>query len=227
MSRTARAQHICAICNKQFKNNYNLRRHQSVHTGVRMKDRAREQAEGAEKGAAGQVGVVAVAALPVLAVGAGGRAERPAVPLSLLHLSAPPPLAPPGVLAGAQQTPLGGRDGEGIAMANVMASVNPHAPPPAAVVMATGATVQVGQGLVETAVVKPKPSSTLFLKLPPPQIPSSLADFDSLCHSLASPQTDPFRDQTPSVPGFGAGPQFKKHCARSPSPPTRSPACSL
>uniref|UniRef100_H2L3E3 MYC-associated zinc finger protein b (purine-binding transcription factor) n=1 Tax=Oryzias latipes TaxID=8090 RepID=H2L3E3_ORYLA len=142
VSRTARAQHICAICNKQFKNNYNLRRHQSVHTGVRMKDRAREQAEGAEKGAAGQVGVVAVAALPVLAVGAGGRAERPAVPLSLLHLSAPPPLAPPGVLAGAQQTPLGGRDGEGIAMANVMASVNPHAPPPAAVVMATGATVQ-------------------------------------------------------------------------------------
>uniref|UniRef100_A0A8C7Y2Q2 MYC associated zinc finger protein n=1 Tax=Oryzias sinensis TaxID=183150 RepID=A0A8C7Y2Q2_9TELE len=140
VSRTARAQHICAICNKQFKNNYNLRRHQSVHTGVRMKDRARE-------------------------------AERPAVPLSLLHLSAPPPLAPPGVLAGAQQTPLGGQDGEGIAMANVMASVNPHAPPPAAVVMATGATVQVGQGLVETAVVKPKPSSTLFLKLPPLKSP--------------------------------------------------------
>ncbi|XP_054913880.1 myc-associated zinc finger protein isoform X2 [Poeciliopsis prolifica] len=31
--RPARVQHICAICNKQFKNNYNLRRHQSVHTG--------------------------------------------------------------------------------------------------------------------------------------------------------------------------------------------------
>uniref|UniRef100_A0A3B5KU30 MYC-associated zinc finger protein b (purine-binding transcription factor) n=1 Tax=Xiphophorus couchianus TaxID=32473 RepID=A0A3B5KU30_9TELE len=41
--RPARVQHICAICNKQFKNNYNLRRHQSVHTGVRMKDRARVQ----------------------------------------------------------------------------------------------------------------------------------------------------------------------------------------
>uniref|UniRef100_A0A3Q3BI79 MYC associated zinc finger protein n=1 Tax=Kryptolebias marmoratus TaxID=37003 RepID=A0A3Q3BI79_KRYMA len=129
--RPARAQHICAICNKQFKNNYNLRRHQSVHTGVRMKDRARVQAEGAKEGAAGQVVV------------------RPAVPLSLLHLSAPPPLAPPGVLAGAQQPPLGCQDGERVAMPNIMAGVNPHAPPPAAVVMATGATVQVGQGLVK------------------------------------------------------------------------------
>uniref|UniRef100_A0A3B5QX00 Myc-associated zinc finger protein-like n=1 Tax=Xiphophorus maculatus TaxID=8083 RepID=A0A3B5QX00_XIPMA len=127
--RPARVQHICAICNKQFKNNYNLRRHQSVHTGVRMKDRARVQAEGAKEGAAGQV------------------VARPTVPLSLLHLSVPPPLAPPGVLAGVQQPPLGGQDGEGVAMPNVMATVNPHAPPPAAVVMATGATVQVGQGL--------------------------------------------------------------------------------
>ncbi|XP_042363849.1 myc-associated zinc finger protein isoform X2 [Plectropomus leopardus] len=141
VSRPARVPHICAICNKQFKNNYNLRRHQSVHTGVRMKDRAREQAEGAKEGAAGQV-AVAVAAPSAMAVGAGGRAERPTVPLSLLHLSAPPTLAPPGVLAGAQQPPLGSQDGEGVAMANAMASVNPHAPPPAAVVMATGATVQ-------------------------------------------------------------------------------------
>lgn len=165
VSRPARVQHICAICNKQFKNNYNLRRHQSVHTGVRMKDRAREQAEGAKERAASQV--VAAAADPsAMAVGAGGRAERPHVPLSLLHLSAPPPLAPPGVLAGVQQPPLGGQDCEGVAMPNVMASVNPHAPPPAAVVMATGAAVQVGQGLVEMAVVNPEPSSMLFLKLP-------------------------------------------------------------
>ncbi|MEQ2195019.1 hypothetical protein XENOCAPTIV_006228, partial [Xenoophorus captivus] len=146
--RPARVQHICAICNKQFKNNYNLRRHQSVHTGVRMKDRARVQAEGAKEGAAGQVVVAAAAVPPAMAVGAGGRAERPTIPLSLLHLSVPPPLAPPGVLAGTQQPPLGGQDGEGVAMPNVMATVNPHAPPPAAVVMATGATVQVGQGLV-------------------------------------------------------------------------------
>lgn len=135
VSRPARVPHICAICNKQFKNNYNLRRHQSVHTGVRMKDRAREQAEGAKEGAAGQV---------VMAVGGGGRVERTTVPLSLLHLSEPPPLAPPGVLVAAQRGPLGSQDGERVALPNVMASVNPHAPPPAAVVMATGATVQVG-----------------------------------------------------------------------------------
>ncbi|KAM7381668.1 hypothetical protein PAMA_012489 [Pampus argenteus] len=141
VSRPARVPHICAICNKQFKNNYNLRRHQSVHTGVRMKDRAREQAEGAKEGAAGQV-AMAVVAPSVMAVGAGGRSERPTVPISLLHLSAPPSLAPPGLLAGAQQPHLGSQDGEGVAMPNIMASVNPHAPPPAAVVMATGATVQ-------------------------------------------------------------------------------------
>lgn len=141
VSRPGRVPHICAICNKQFKNNYNLRRHQSVHTGVRMKDRAREQAEGAKEGAAGQVVVVAPS---VMAVGDGGRAERTTVPLSLLHLSEPPSLAPPGVLVGAQQPPLGSQDGERVAMPSVMASVNPHAPPPAAVVMATGATVQVG-----------------------------------------------------------------------------------
>ncbi|XP_038161363.1 myc-associated zinc finger protein [Cyprinodon tularosa] len=139
--RPTRVQHICAICNKQFKNNYNLRRHQSVHTGVRMKDRARVQAEGAKEGAAGQV-VVAAATPPAMVVGVGGRTERPTVPLSLLHLSVSPSLAPPGLLAGAQQPPLGSQDGEGVAMPNVMATVNPHAPPPAAVVMATGATVQ-------------------------------------------------------------------------------------
>lgn len=118
-----------------------------------MKDRAREQAEGVQEGAAGQV----VAVVPsVMAVGAGGRAERtPGVPLTLLHLSALPLLAPPGVLAEAQQSHLGCQDGEGVAMPTVVASVNPYAPPPAAVVMATGATVQVGQGLVRMAVVNP------------------------------------------------------------------------
>ncbi|XP_077358838.1 vascular endothelial zinc finger 1 isoform X2 [Festucalex cinctus] len=143
MSRPARVPHICAICNKQFKNNYNLRRHQSVHTGVRMKDRAREQAEGAQEGGAGPV-VAAVVPPSAMVVGAGGRAERtPGVPLTLLHLSALPLLAPAGVLAGgAQQPHLASRDGDGVAVPNVMASVNPHAPPPAAVVMATGATVQ-------------------------------------------------------------------------------------
>lgn len=139
VSRPARVPHICAICNKQFKNNYNLRRHQSVHTGVRMKDRAREQAEGAKEAVVGQVAAVAP---PVMTVGAEGRAERTTVPLSLLHLSVPPTLDPPGVLAGAQHPPLVSQDGEGVAMPNVMANLNPHAPPPAAVVMATGTTVQ-------------------------------------------------------------------------------------
>lgn len=154
LAKPGRPAHVCATCNKEFKNSYNLRRHQSVHTGVRMKDRAREQAEGAKEGAAGQV--VAVMAPSAMAVGAGGRVERTTVPLSLLHLSAPPLLAPPDLLAGAQQPPLGSQDGEGAAMPSIMASVNPHAPPPAAVVMATGATVQVGQGLVEMAVVNPQ-----------------------------------------------------------------------
>lgn len=139
VSRPARVAHICAICNKQFKNNYNLRRHQSVHTGVRMKDRAREQAEGAQEAVVGQVAAVIPS---VVAVGGDGGAERTTVPLSLLHLSVPPPLDPPDMLAGVQHPTLISQDGEGVAIANVVANVNPHAPPPAAVVMATGTTVQ-------------------------------------------------------------------------------------
>ena len=95
-----------SICSKQFKNNYNLRRHQSVHTGVRMKGRAPGQPQGASSS-------------PL----AGGRPERHPVPLSLLHLSIPPPLPPPGVLA-PQQTSLGSQAGDGVAMASVVASVN-------------------------------------------------------------------------------------------------------
>ncbi|KAJ3608484.1 hypothetical protein NHX12_025531 [Muraenolepis orangiensis] len=107
-SRPARASHVCSICNKQFKNNYNLRRHQSVHTGVRMTHRPKETV-----------------------------ARPQAVPLSLLHLSMAPPLAPqqaPGVEAGVAVT----------AATAVVASANPpHTLTPAgAVAMGTGATGQ-------------------------------------------------------------------------------------
>ncbi|XP_077068326.1 myc-associated zinc finger protein isoform X2 [Siphateles boraxobius] len=69
VTRPARPAHICSICNKQFKNSYNLRRHQSVHTGVKMKDRAaREKIDGGK---------------------AVARLERQTIPLSLLQLSIP------------------------------------------------------------------------------------------------------------------------------------------
>ncbi|XP_029284086.1 LOW QUALITY PROTEIN: myc-associated zinc finger protein-like, partial [Cottoperca gobio] len=71
----SRPAHICATCNKEFKNSYNLRRHQSVHTGIKMKDRAaREKEDGGRPGA--------------------GRGEKQTVPLSLLHLTLPPQQPP-------------------------------------------------------------------------------------------------------------------------------------
>ncbi|XP_054463690.1 myc-associated zinc finger protein [Anoplopoma fimbria] len=74
LTKPGRPAHICATCNKEFKNSYNLRRHQSVHTGIKMKDRAaREKEDG----------------------GKGGRVEKQTVPLSLLHLAMPPPPPPP------------------------------------------------------------------------------------------------------------------------------------
>ncbi|XP_069021374.1 myc-associated zinc finger protein isoform X2 [Embiotoca jacksoni] len=70
LPKPGRPAHICATCNKEFKNSYNLRRHQSVHTGIKMKDRAAREKEDAAK---------------------GGRVEKQTVPLSLLHLTLPPP----------------------------------------------------------------------------------------------------------------------------------------
>lgn len=76
--RPGRAAHICAICNKQFKNSYNLRRHQSVHTGVRLKGGSSQNREGGSKEAT--------------------------EPLSLLHLSIVPPTS--GLPAPHPQQPL-------------------------------------------------------------------------------------------------------------------------
>ncbi|XP_056256428.1 myc-associated zinc finger protein isoform X2 [Seriola aureovittata] len=74
LTKPTRPAHICATCNKEFKNSYNLRRHQSVHTGIKMKDRAAREKEDGAKGA---------------------RLEKQTVPLSLLHLTLPPQPPPP------------------------------------------------------------------------------------------------------------------------------------
>ncbi|XP_077412487.1 myc-associated zinc finger protein [Vanacampus margaritifer] len=67
-----RPAHICATCNKEFKNSYNLRRHQSVHTGIKMKDRvARDKDE------------------------SGKSFPRQSIPLSLLQLALPSETANP------------------------------------------------------------------------------------------------------------------------------------
>ncbi|XP_035471714.1 myc-associated zinc finger protein isoform X2 [Scophthalmus maximus] len=77
--KAARPPHVCVTCNKEFKNSYNLRRHQSVHTGIRMKDRAAREREDGGRG--------------------GGRGEKQAVPLSLLQLTLPPQAPPPPAVA--------------------------------------------------------------------------------------------------------------------------------
>lgn len=120
VSRPSRAAHICPLCNKQFKNSYNLRRHQSVHTGIRMKDRVMR--DDSVKG---------------VQAGAG----RTTVPLSLLHLSVPHP-TPESV---PHQPILGTQDIQPISVSITTAAVTMAAsvPPPSAVVVA-GAMVQVG-----------------------------------------------------------------------------------
>ncbi|KAJ8414158.1 hypothetical protein AAFF_G00050280 [Aldrovandia affinis] len=126
MSRPARTAHICSLCNKQFKNSYNLRRHQSVHTGVRMKDKAAREREGGMK-----EGAAAAAAA------GGGRVERQTVPLSLLHLSVPPPLAPPAMSV-PHSPALGNQDSEVVAMSITAATVAMAGPPPPTAVVVAG-----------------------------------------------------------------------------------------
>ncbi|XP_060757828.1 vascular endothelial zinc finger 1 isoform X3 [Neoarius graeffei] len=124
VTRPARPAHICSICNKQFKNSYNLRRHQSVHTGVKMKDRAAREKVDAAK--------------------AGQRVERQTIPLSLLQLSIPTPITvatDPMI----HPTPISNQQVETVAVSITPATVAMTAaqPLPAAVVV-TGTMVQVG-----------------------------------------------------------------------------------
>ncbi|XP_071321452.1 myc-associated zinc finger protein isoform X2 [Trachinotus anak] len=89
LTKPSRPAHICATCNKEFKNSYNLRRHQSVHTGIKMKDRAAREKEDGAKGA---------------------RLEKQTVPLSLLHLTLPPqPPPPPPPATGPETLPQPGQ----------------------------------------------------------------------------------------------------------------------
>uniref|UniRef100_A0A3Q3ATX0 Myc-associated zinc finger protein n=1 Tax=Kryptolebias marmoratus TaxID=37003 RepID=A0A3Q3ATX0_KRYMA len=104
-----RPAHICATCNKEFKNSYNLRRHQSVHTGIKMKDRAARDKEDGTK---------------------GGRLEKQTIPLSLLQLTlpsqAPPPVAPETL---PQPIQLTNQEGQPISVSIAPATVTLAAPP--------------------------------------------------------------------------------------------------
>uniref|UniRef100_A0A8C9TE77 MYC associated zinc finger protein n=1 Tax=Scleropages formosus TaxID=113540 RepID=A0A8C9TE77_SCLFO len=125
MSRPNRASHICPLCNKQFKNSYNLRRHQSVHTGIRMKDRAMREREEGVKDAAAATGVTV---------------DRTTVPLSPLHLSVPHPATEPAPHPPA----LGNQDVASVPVSMGTATVTMTAPAAlSSAVMVAGAMAQV------------------------------------------------------------------------------------
>ncbi|XP_032392319.1 myc-associated zinc finger protein [Etheostoma spectabile] len=114
LARPGRPAHVCSTCNKEFKNSYNLRRHQSVHTGIRMKDRAaREKEDG----------------------GKGGRGDKQTVPLSLLHLTLPlqpAPALPPNAAAPAAPENLpqhASQESQAVSVSIAPATVTMAAPP--------------------------------------------------------------------------------------------------
>lgn len=124
LAKPTRPAHICATCNKEFKNSYNLRRHQSVHTGIRMKDRAaRDKDEAAAKVA---------------------RVEKQMVPLSLLQLTLPtqvPPTAATEILPQAVQLSSQEAQAVAVSMAPVVAAAAASIP---TTVVVVGSMEQVG-----------------------------------------------------------------------------------
>uniref|UniRef100_A0A3Q1EVT1 Myc-associated zinc finger protein n=1 Tax=Acanthochromis polyacanthus TaxID=80966 RepID=A0A3Q1EVT1_9TELE len=113
LTKPTRPAHICATCNKEFKNSYNLRRHQSVHTGIKMKDRAAREKEDGSKVA---------------------RLEKQTVPLSLLHLTLPPqpppqPTADVAALPLPQPGQLTNQEGQPVSVSIAPATVTMAAPP--------------------------------------------------------------------------------------------------
>ncbi|KAM4717131.1 myc-associated zinc finger protein [Anableps anableps] len=112
LPKPTRPAHICATCNKEFKNSYNLRRHQSVHTGIKMKDRAARDKDDGIK---------------------AGRLEKTTIPLSLLQLTLPPQPLPPAP-AGAPDAlpppgPLANQDAQPLSVSIAPATVTMAAPP--------------------------------------------------------------------------------------------------
>lgn len=130
LAKPSRPAHICATCNKEFKNSYNLRRHQSVHTGIKMKAGAsREKEDG----------------------GKGGRVEKQTVPLSLLHLTLPPqppPLPLPTVAPETLPQPgqHANQESQPVSVSIAPATVTMAAPPQPiqAAVVVVGSLEQVG-----------------------------------------------------------------------------------
>lgn len=129
LPKASRPAHICATCNKEFKNSYNLRRHQSVHTGIKMKDRAARDKEDAAK---------------------VGRLEKQTIPLSLLQLTLPPQAPPPAQVIAPETLPqplqLTNQEGQPIAVSIAPATVTLAAPPQPiqAAVVVVGSVEQVG-----------------------------------------------------------------------------------
>uniref|UniRef100_A0A3B5M593 C2H2-type domain-containing protein n=1 Tax=Xiphophorus couchianus TaxID=32473 RepID=A0A3B5M593_9TELE len=124
-----RPAHICSTCNKEFKNSYNLRRHQSVHTGIKMKDRtARDKEDGAK----------------------AGRLEKTTIPLSLLQLTLPPQPLPPAGAPDAQPLSVS------VAPATVTVASPPQ--PIQAAIVVVGSMEQVGQPVSKNPSPSPVPN---------------------------------------------------------------------